>query len=193
MVKRYNLKMLALVVSLAGILFVQEEVLTFIPNFQFTFLLIACYGATMGIKYGLPIIGIHVILDNIVMGSFNFAIMIPQAIGLTITLIFGYLFRNKNEYIVASSIALTALLYCYIYIPFNLCFFNIDFIPYIIADIPYEIILVVTSFITVLFLYKPIVKTINKLMVNMFNREPINNIPYEIENIEGIEKENENS
>jgi hypothetical protein len=80
MVKKINIKMLAIVVSLAAILFAQEEILTAIPNVQLTFLLVCCYGATVGVGYGTLIISIHVLLDNIVMGSLTPFIMIPQFI-----------------------------------------------------------------------------------------------------------------
>lgn len=176
MVGRINLKMLAIVVSLTTILFAQEEILTFIPNVQLTFLLVCCYGATVGLGYGTMIIGIHVILDNIVMGSLTPFIMIPQFIGLFIALLFGYLFRNKNEYIQAIFSAIAVLLYSWAFIPFNIFYFNVKFIPYLIADIPFELILVVTSLVTIILLYKPIVTTINRLMENMIQKEPINNL-----------------
>ena len=176
MVKKINIKMLAIVVSLAAILFAQEEILTVIPNVQLTFLLVCCYGATVGVGYGTLIISIHVLLDNIVMGSLTPFIMIPQFIGLFIALLLGYLLRNKNEYIQALGSALACILYSWAYIPFNIVYFNVKFIPYLIADIPFELILVVTSLVTVILLYKPIVINMNRLMENLLQQEPINNL-----------------
>ena len=53
---------------------------------------------------------------------------------------------------------------------------NGSIIPYLIADIPFELILVVTALVTVILLYKPIVVNMNRLMENLLQKEPINNL-----------------
>ena len=60
-----NIKKLCYIVVLTTILFVQEQVLTFIPSVQFTFFLIILYGATRGMGYGIIIAVINVLLYNI--------------------------------------------------------------------------------------------------------------------------------
>jgi flagellar biosynthesis protein FliQ len=60
-----NLKKLIMVSLFTAILFVQEELLTFIPDVQFTFMLVMLYGATMGPLYGSIIVVLHVIFDNL--------------------------------------------------------------------------------------------------------------------------------
>ena len=55
----------------AALLFVQEQVLTFLPNIQLTVFLLILYSKMLGMKKTLLIILIHVLLDNLVMGSMN--------------------------------------------------------------------------------------------------------------------------
>lgn len=159
-----KLKMICLVALFAAILFVQEEALTVIPNVQFTFVLVCIFGATLGLGYGSLIILIHVILDNLFMGTFNIFCMGPQFIGLFIALLFGYLFRNKNEYIQGLFSSFAAYIYCILYLLVNIFFLDAKFIPYLIADIPFEIILMANSFITVIFIYNPLKNVIDNYM-----------------------------
>ena len=56
---------------LACILFIQEELLTFLPNIQLTIFLLILYSKKLGFIRTSIIVAIHVILDNLVMGSFN--------------------------------------------------------------------------------------------------------------------------
>lgn len=165
-----TVRKLCIIVSLATILFVQEELLTFIPNVQLTFLLIVLYGATLDFKDGVIIICIHVILDNLFMSSFNIFIMAPQFLGLLITLLLAKLFKNKNEIVLASVGALGALIYCWLYVLVNIWFLNIRFVDYIIPDIPFEIILVTSTVVSILFLYKPLANVMNKLL-NKYQRD----------------------
>ena len=159
-----SLKMLCLISLFSAILFVQEEALTMVPNVQLTFLLVCVYSATIGLKYSSIIILVHVLLDNLFMNTFNLYCMVPQYIGLFIACLFGYLFRNKNEYIQGIFSSLAALIYCILYLLVNIWFLDAKFIPYLIADIPFEIILMVSSFITIIFLYKPLVKVIKNFL-----------------------------
>ena len=62
-------KDIAVIAILAVVLFIQEEVLTFLPNVQLTVFLIVLYTKKLGFKKTTIIILIHVILDNLVMGA----------------------------------------------------------------------------------------------------------------------------
>jgi len=169
-----TIRRLCILVALTTILFVQEELLTFIPNVQLTFLLVVVYGATIGIRDGALVILVHVLLDNLFMGSFNLYCMVPQYLGLFFTLCMARLFKNKNEIIQAIFGAVGALVYCWLYVLVNIWFLNVRFIDYFIADIPFEIILVASTVITILFLYKPLVKLINNLLYNNKKGEKTN-------------------
>ena len=156
-----NVKKLCYLVVLTTILFVQEQVLTFIPSVQFTFFLIILYGATVGIGYGSIIVLIHVLLDNLYMSSFTIFTIFPMLIGYEITLICGYLFKNKSEWVIAASSALCAIIYAALFIPINVYVYNIDPIAYIIADIAFDIVLVCCNVLCVIILYKPMFKLLD--------------------------------
>ena len=163
-----NVKKLCYIVVLTTILFVQEQVLTFIPSVQFTFFLIILYGATVGIGYGSIIVLIHVLLDNLYMSSFTIFTIFPMLIGYEITLICGYLFKNKSEWVIAASSALCAIIYAALFIPINVFVYNIDPIAYIIADIPFDIVLVCCNVLCVIILYKPMFKLLDdKINIKM--------------------------
>ncbi len=174
-----TVKRLCILVVLTTILFVQEELLTFIPNVQLTFLLVVVYGATIGIRDGSIVILAHVLLDNLVMGTFNLYCMVPQFLGLFITLVMARLFKNKNEIFQGIVGSLGALIYCWLYVLVNIWFLDVKFMDYLIADIPFEIILVASTIVSILFLYKPLVKFINKELYKYERKE------IEIENEKG--------
>jgi len=159
-----TIKRLCILVALTTILFVQEELLTVIPNVQLTFLLVVVFGATIGLRDGTIVILVHVLLDNLFMGTFNLYCMTPQFLGLFITLLLARLCKNKNEIIQSIMGAVGALIYCWFYVLVNIWFLDSVFIEYFIADIPFEIILVVSTVVSILFLYKPLVKLINRLL-----------------------------
>lgn len=156
-----NVKKLCYIVVLTTILFVQEEVLTFIPSVQFTFFLIILYGATIGLGYGSIIVVIHVLLDNLYMSSFTIFTIGPMLIGYEVTLICGYLLRNRSEWIIALASGICALIYAALFIPVNIVVYNVDPIAYIIADIPFDVVLVCCNVLCVLILYKPMYKLLN--------------------------------
>lgn len=156
-----NIKKLCYIVVLTTILFVQEQVLTFIPSVQFTFFLIILYGAIIGLGYGSIIVVIHVLLDNLYMSSFTIFTIGPMLIGYEITLLCGYLLKNKSEWIIALASALCAIIYAALFIPVNIIVYNIDPIAYIIADIPFDVVLVCCNVFCVILLYKPMYKLLN--------------------------------
>lgn len=162
--KKMTIRRLCILVMLSTILFVQEELLTFIPNVQLTFLLVVVYGATIGIRDGALILLVHVLLDNLFMSSFNLYCMVPQFLGLFITLCLARLCKNKNEFIQCIIGAAGALIYCWLYVLVNIWFLDVRFMDYFIADIPFEIILVASTVVSLLFLYSPLVKTTNELL-----------------------------
>ena len=179
-----TVRRLCILVVLTTILFVQEELLTFIPNVQLTFLLVVVYGVTIGIRDGSIVILVHVLLDNLFMGSFNLYCMVPQFLGLFITLVMARIFKNKNEIFQSVIGIIGALIYCWLYVLVNIWFLNVRFIDYLLADIPFEIILVASTMVSILFLYKPLVKLINRYLNKEKERDE-NNEESSSENREG--------
>ena len=81
---------------LTAIIFVQEELLSFIPNVQLTVLLLVVYGAYCGPKWGTIIVLLHVFLDNLFVGSLTIYVMLPMFIGWEIIMLASYFVRKKK-------------------------------------------------------------------------------------------------
>lgn len=160
MSSKMSVRRLALIAVLITILFVQEELLSIIPNVQLTFLLLVVYSSVLPLSNSLLIVLVHVLLDNLFMQSFNVQTMVPMLLGYLPTIFLSYLFKNKNEYILASVGVVGSILYALSFALLNVYFFDTKLIPYIIADIPFTIILCMSSALSILFLYKPIKKII---------------------------------
>ena len=160
---------------LTAIIFVQEEALSFIPNVQLTVLLLVLYGAYCGPKWGTAIVILHVLLDNLYVGSLTPYVMLPMFIGWEAILLASYFVRKKNVYIKATVAGLGALLYCWIFVFSSVLFYKVDMVAYIIADIPFEIILVVCSVITVLWLFNPLYKALKRKDVYELDKEKEDN------------------
>ena len=147
---------------LTAIIFVQEEALSFIPNVQLTVLLLVLYGAYCGPKWGTAIVLMHVLLDNLFVGSMTLYVILPMFIGWEAIMLASYFVRKKNIYVKATVAGIGALLYCWIFVLSSVVFYKVDFKAYVIADIPFEIVLVACSVITVLWLYNPLYKALKK-------------------------------
>lgn len=159
-----SIKELAILSFMTVILFVQEELLSFIPNFQFTFLLIAVYIKVVGFRKTSVIVLVHVLLDNIFMGSVTPYVMIPMIIGYFIYMALIYLFRNKNIYLLTFIGVIGSLIYCYLFLFANVIFFDVNPYAYWIMDLPFEGLLALATAITLFYLYEPLSNKLNKLM-----------------------------
>ena len=166
-----TIKKLCYLVVLTTIIFVQEELLTVIPSVQLTFFLMMIYGATLGIGYASIIMVAHVLLDNLYMSSFTIMTIGPMLIGYEITIIIGYLLRGKNEFLNGTFNALCALIYSALFIPVNIFVYDVSPTAYIIADIPFVLVMMSCNFLCSIFLYNPIYN----LIFNEFNKEKVNN------------------
>lgn len=163
-----NIKQIALYSVLTSILFVSEQLLSFIPNVQLTFLLIILYNKVLGIKPTIIIVIIHTLLDNLIMGSFTPLIIIPMMMGYIVTLIIlQTLFKNANTPLFLALFGiLSGIIYSFMFIIVNVLLLDISLKAYIIADIPHTLILVASNFITILWLYTPL----NKILTNIVNK-----------------------
>ncbi|MDD3382146.1 MAG: hypothetical protein PHT83_01400 [Bacilli bacterium] len=161
--KNINTREITLLAVLTAILFVQELVLSFLPNIQLTILLIMLYSRVLKTKKTLIIIFVHVLLDNLVFG-FNILFFISMIIGwsiipLTINSIFK---KVENVYL----LGLLSIIYAFIYVlPFlvvNVLILKIDLYAYLIADLPFTAILAVSSFVSIIWVYNPLKEAINR-------------------------------
>lgn len=163
---KLTVKDITLIAALTAILFCQEQLLTFLPNFQLTVFLLVLYSKRLGLMKTSIIVLIHVILDNLVMGSFNFIytpFMLAGWIIIPITL--NTIFKKVNSPI---GLALLGIMFSFIYswlfiIP-NIIILEVDFWVYFYSDIWWEIILAISSFLSILWLYKPCYNVLDKIM-----------------------------
>ena len=148
-------KDLVLISLLSSILILQEQLLSFIPNVQLTFLLIVLYSKKLGIVKSSLIILIYVIIDNLLGGSLSLLFMPFMLMGLLlIPLSLNTIFKKVNSNL---SLAILGIMYSFIYSFINIIpgciMFNLTFKEYLINDLYWEIILAINSFITILLLY----------------------------------------
>ncbi len=152
------------------ILFVQEQLLTFLPNIQFTVLLLVLYASLFTFRENMALIFVHVLLDNLYMGTFNPFYMTPMFIGWTLIPIAYHTFLKETTSEVKLAIFGLGFgfVYGWVYIPFYMLQTGMTdsqaFYAYLIADIPFEIIMAASSFFTILWLYKPLYAILSKEM-----------------------------
>lgn len=162
--KKLTIKDLALMAILTTLLFVQEQLLSFIPNVQLTVFLILLFSKKLGLVKTSIIVVIHTLLDNLYMGGINIYFTPAMLIGwliipLTLCTIFKKVNSNKTLALLG---VLYSFTYCFIYIIPNSILFDFGIIEYLIVDIPFEIVLAITSFISIYFLYNPISRLFDK-------------------------------
>lgn len=148
----------------SAILFAQEELLTSIPNIQFTQCLIAIYFFSFGFTDTLIIVLVQTLLDNLVMGSFSLIYTPAMLVGWLSLVLILWIFRNvKNRGIIATIVGLHGFIYSWCFLIVRVFIYNTPLLPYFIADLPFELILVFNGFITTFILLKPLTMTLNKL------------------------------
>ena len=160
---KITVRELCILAFMSVLLFIQEELFVFIPNFQFTFLLLAIYVSVFGFKKTSLIIFAHVLLDNIYMGSLTPIVMIPMWLGYMIYIGIIWLLRNKNIWLLTLGGILGAYIYCMLFLVTNIVFLEIDVYLYWLADIPFEIMLISTIAFTMIYLYKPLRRKLSEL------------------------------
>ena len=159
-------KDIALIAVLTGVLFVQEQLLSFIPNVQLTVFLLVIYSKKLGLVKTSVITIIHVLLDNMIMGSFNILYLPFMLVGwLIIPIMLNTLFKKVDSNIKLAFLGiLFSFIYCWIYIIPNCIILEVDFITYLFADISWEILLAISSFISIILLYDPCSKIFDKFL-----------------------------
>lgn len=152
---------------LVSVLFVQEQVFVFIPNVQLSTFLIILYTRLLSFKKVSLIITVHVLLDNLWMGSLSILYTPSMFIGwMLIPLLLNTIFKKLKS---VTGLALFGFFYGFIYgwifIPATLLLTGIPFIPYLISDIPFEIFMAICNFLAILWLYSPLYNILNHYLV----------------------------
>ena len=162
----FRSKDITIIAVFSAILFVQELALSFIPNVQLTVFLLVLYSKVFGFKKTTIIILIHTILDNLVMGSLNLIYFPFMLIGwLIIPIVTTTILKKTNNIIVLAIFGVIfSLTYCWIFMIPNVLFYEINVLVYLSTDIVFEIVLAISSFLTILWLYYPCSKLIRKFI-----------------------------
>lgn len=158
-------KLLMVALSIA-IIFTQEQLLVFLPNVQLTVLLIILFVSVFSFKESIIMITSYVLLDSLYMGGFNVFYMVPMLFAwYLIPLSYHTVLRKtKSEHKLAIFAMVFGFVYGWMFIPFNMIQMGIpNFWPYLIADLPFELIMATTGFVTVLWMYKPLYKVLTEV------------------------------
>ncbi len=165
-------KRLIIVAFAISITVVQEEILLLIPNVQFTILLVILFSRFFTFKESFIYILVYVFLDSLYMGTLNPFYMIPMFLGWMLIPVSQVLFLHKTTKVIYIALfgLIFGFLYSWMYIPFQMVEQGItDLWPYLIKDIPFELILAGTGFLSVYLIYEPLELVLN----NLFKSEGI--------------------
>lgn len=165
-----RVKDITLMAILTTILFVQEQAFTFLPNIQLTVMLLVLYTKTLGMKKTMIIVVIHTILDNLIMGSFHLLFVGLMLLGwLLIPLLLGTVFKRVENVIALAFLGiLFSFLFCWVMLPGGIFIQNARFIDYFLVDLPWQILLAISSFFTILWLYEPLKNVMHQLDSRLF-------------------------
>jgi hypothetical protein len=152
------------------IVFVQEQLLMFIPNVQLTTLLIILFVTVFTFKESFLMIVVYIFLDNLFLGGLNpFTMGAMFVAWMLIPIIWHTVLRKtKNVQILAFFGFFFGILYGWVFIPFTMIQTEVfELWPYLLADIPFQGIMATTNFLTVLWLYEPLHQVIEKEMPSL--------------------------
>lgn len=151
-------KRLIIISLLTTMMLVLEQALVILPNVQLTTLLIVLFSVHFTFKESLIMIFVYVILDSLWMGAFNFAYMFPMMIGWSFIPIgiHGFFKKPINIYKLAAFGMIMGFIYGWTFIPFNVVLTGIDFKTYLLADLPFQLVMGLTNYLTILWLYQPL-------------------------------------
>lgn len=160
-----KVKDVALLGILNAILYLVDQVLSFVPFLQLSMLLIILFSRKMGALKTSIIVIIYVTLEYIGAG-FNLLFFIFSVIGwLFVPLLTNFLFRKTKSVIsIALQGVLFSFLYSWIHIIPSCIIIESSIIDYLSMDVFFEISLAISSFVSILLLYKPLEKVIDRFV-----------------------------
>lgn len=167
-INKFNVRDIAIIAILSTILFVQEQVLTFLPNIQLTVFLLVLYSKKLGFIRTTIIVVIHVLLDNLFMGSMNLVYTPAMFVGwMIIPIVVSTLFKKTDSpFLLAIFGFIEGFLYSWMFILPNYLLYNINPLAYLASDVLFEFLLAISSFLSILFLYKYVSNYFDKLYIN---------------------------
>ena len=152
-----KIKNITVISLLTAILFIQEQILSLLPNIQLTFFLLVLYSKKLKFINTSIICFVYVLLDNLFIGNFNILFMIFMLIGLlTIPVLINTIFRKVESNVLLAFLGVVfSLIYSWILIIPGCIVFEMNYVTHLKADIVWEALLVLSTFLTILFLYDP--------------------------------------
>lgn len=161
-----TIRSITLTAMLLAILIVQEEVLVFIPNVQLTTLLIMAYSAVLPTSLLLILIPAYVLIDSLLMASLNPIYMIPMVFAWLFLAFLTKAIKNKPFIWIVIVAVLFGFLYGWSFIPSKMLTMSVfEVWPYVLSDLPFEVIMAVTNLFTVGIMYRPIVQFLKTFTV----------------------------
>lgn len=165
--KSMSAKRIARVAIASSILFVQEELLTFIPNVQLSQFLITFYTFTFGLCDTFLIVSIHVILDNIALGSMSLLYTPAMWIGwLLLPTMLSLVKKVDKLWLTVIVVGIHAFLYSWCFAFVSIVLYHIPAEVYMVNDIVFEIILSINGMVTVGIGLNPLRKIVKKVSKN---------------------------
>lgn len=172
-----TIKDVVLVSICASVLFVQQLALAFLPNIQFTVLLVILYTRMLGFKKTSLIIFVHVIAVNLFspMGPtlpvfFPAMLIAWLIIPVTLTTIFR---RMQGTLFLSIYAFFYGFVYGWVFIPFAIYLTDAPFQAYLFADLPFQIIMGVSGFLTTFWLYEPLQAVFKREKHLFYQQKPL--------------------
>ncbi len=161
----HRIKDITTIAIFAAILFVQEQSLSFLPNIQLTVFLLVLYSKALKLWKVLLIIFIHVLLDNLFMGSISIYYFPFMFFGWsTVPIVINIFFKNNENQVILAIVGFgCSFIYCWMFAIPQVLFTETNLIAYLAADVLFEVILAISSFITILWLFKPCYNIMKRL------------------------------
>ena len=173
---KFSIKDIVLIAACISIVFVQEQILSFIPNIQLTVLLLVLFSKKLGFIKTTIIVFIHSLLDCLITGSLNLYYFPFMILGwLSIPLICCTLFKKINSSLILGIAGIMgSLIYSWIFIIPNIIVANSTInlsiiIYYLVADLPFEALLACSSFLSIVWLYNPCSKVFDDILSKFYN------------------------
>jgi len=159
-----SIRHITLAAMLLAVLYVQELLLSGLPNIQLTVVLIMVYAAVLPLSLSLPIVIGYVLLDNLLFGTISLIYTPAMFFSWMLLAIVAKLLSKKSFYAILGFAVLFAFLYGCSFIPANIMVQGItNFWPYLWADLPFELIMALSNFVSVLLLYRPLKSILKNL------------------------------
>lgn len=151
---------------LLAILVIQEEILSFLPQVQLTVILIIVYARFLSSKELYPLVFAYVILDNLIMGSFNFLYTPAMIFSWLLLALVARAIRNKPDYVAFLVAVIFPFPYGWSFLPATAILQNFTLaqtITYLKIDLGAEALMAVASVVTYLAFYQPLKELFHRL------------------------------